>query len=306
MNLFMKKYVFTAFLLCFLTLSSIASEAKNISLWKVEKGEKVSYVFAAFAFGRVDEKISQRIIEAAEQSNLIVVQTDNSAESMRNKQQIAISNTFMQGQEFSEIISKETYSQLEAYFSNIDKRYLKTIQRLRPWAVNATIMMTELAKTDLKQEYSPAAYIGKYIQKEGKIIFPLETPEKQAIRLNKGTDKYHEAIIAITLSDVKNMNKKIQESYEHWKNGEIEEVYKKQNLAFQDASAGERIEPNVVNLSNEYLIHEPNQIFFPKIIELLETNGGVFVMLPSMHIAGDKGLLKHLKSHGYKISQVSQ
>lgn len=296
--------IFTLLILAF-SLTTHAAIAKSIPLWKIEKDGVTSYIYASFPYGSKSEALPQKINDSFQAADILVLQTDpDSLEGLNINQYTVLAN----GKTLEQFFAKSTLAKLRAHLklTGQEQRYGQAIRQM-PWALQSTFVINALvADPNFHPDYAPDVQLKILAEVVDKKTIYLETVKDSIDRLSSGSMKFQEALLHATLDTIFDMPKMMQQSYEYWQNGDINAVYKLNTKYVDKGSHALIIDSKVEKKAVEFFATAPNQAFTDKIDTLLQKKQSLFIVLPSIHLAGNKGVISLLLKKGYRITQVSE
>ena len=279
---------FVAFL-----LFSSAQAFAQASVWRVSHGENVLYLGGTVHVMRnSDYPLPAEFDEAFHQASMLVFETDVAA-----GQDPALAQTIMQrttypaGKQLKDDLQPETYRLLEAFCA---KRGYPVVmfQQTRPPMVVLTLAMLELQRLGIAGEGVDAHFYNR-AKDANKSIAHLETIEEQlAFIMNLGKGR-EDDFIRYSLNDLQQLGSVMQEMMSAWRSGDIEK------MAAISIEEMQRDFPKVY----QQLLVERNLNWMPRIESMLETPDVEFVLVGTLHLAGEDGLLHLLREKGYEIRQ---
>jgi uncharacterized protein YbaP (TraB family) len=234
-----------------------------------------------------DFSIHATVIEQVKRSEMLVFETDISKPGYQQK---ALAQAMMENDSLDGLLSREQYKTLESFFRDEFNLPVGALKRMKPFYL-ASLIGTLNKKG---QSTSHEAELLRIANTVGKEIGGITTLEKES-----------EILSEINLEEqVEYMFGEI----ESYKNGHAEELERKIRQAYGQADI-EEIHTLMYRSLGEYpcvynqLFVERNSSWVPSMIRLMEDRSCFFAVGVG-HLPGDSGLIRMLRSEGYKVVPV--
>jgi len=196
------------------------------------------------------------------------------------------------GKKLEEVLSSDTALMLKKYLAE-KKISISSLNAMRPWMAALNLTTLEL----LKLGYSPAAGVDISLARraaaEGKEIIGLETPEEQISLFSGLSEAQSEAFLRSTIRDLRNLQTKLRPIIDSWQNGDT----KKLQTLLGDALSEE---PDILNR----FVLTRNDRWMPTILSLFKKNHTSMVVVGTLHLIGDQGVLEKLRRTGIVVEQL--
>ena len=283
----------------FMISSNMAyAEAPKPLLWKVSDANNSLYLLGSFHMLKTSDyplaKSTDLAFDDAEQ-----LYFELSPEEMNNPalgQKMAQAAMRTDGKTLQQSLSAETWKKFEGSAAK-NNLPAANFQSFEPWFVALILSVTEMQKVGL----NPALGLDKHFMdraaKAGKPAKGLETGASQiAIFDNMGV-KQQEQFLLDALDESADMKKKIDELHSTWRNADDKALF---NIMAKEMS---QKYPELYQTINP----DRNKAWLPKLEAMLKDNDkdDVLVVVGSLHLVGDDGVVKMLKSKGYKIERLN-
>jgi uncharacterized protein YbaP (TraB family) len=274
--------------------SMSAVEAGSTCLWRVRSDTTTMYLLGSVHLMKSDAYPLPVVIETAFQaSSRAVFEVDLGAEGTAEAALGALAAGMLpEGRTLRETVSGDTWRLVEqhAESSGLDAG---SLQRMRPWMVATTLALTELQRAG----YSPLDGVDRHFYRRaveaGTPVEGLETVEFQLQLMADLTPEQDEAFLRQTVSELETVIPMVDEIVALWRAGRAGEV-----AAL--LAEGYRDHPQLF----ERLVSDRNAGWMPRLEELLEGPGPVFVVVGALHLVGDGGVIERLRSEGYSVEQL--
>lgn len=274
-----------------LTLSGLAQAA---SVWKVTDGDNTLFLGGTLhILSPQDYPLPDAYQQAYSQADSLVFETDIAAlDSAEFTQQSLALLTYQGKGSLADDISPATLKALDEYLAarGLDS---KQFMDFKPALVGITLSMIEFKRMGLTSQ-GVDNYFYALGEKDGKNLAWFETPKQQLEFIaNMGAGE-EDAYLQYTMQDINDMSSEIETMKNDWLTGDMDALY---DLAMDDLA---KQYPKVY----DELLTERNHAWLPKITQLMTTPEIEFVLVGTMHMAGEDGVLALLKAKGYIIEQL--
>lgn len=281
------------FLLC-VTAFIVSVNLQAASVWKVSKGDNHIYLGGTLhLLSPSDFPLPEAYDKAYSDSVSLVFETDleatNSAEFMQQSMQLF---TYSDATTLADVLSSDTLESLKQHMQSRGLPY-EQLQGFKPAFIGITLSVVELQRLGLTLQGVDNYYFSQ-ASADGKNISWLETPMEQLnfiVGMGAGQE---DEMIKYTLADVENMPAMLEQLKADWRSGDTQSMYENSMREFKE-SYPEIFDDLLVTRNNNWM---------PKIKSLLATPQTEFVLVGSMHVPGEEGLLYMLEQAGYHVERV--
>ncbi|MEN8226489.1 MAG: TraB/GumN family protein [Bacteroidota bacterium] len=275
----------------FMLFVSITVSAQS-SVWQISKGDKVLYIGGTIhVLGQDDYPLPEEFDQAFSEAGKLVFETDiTEVKSPAFGQKMMQQMLYPAGQSLKDELDKPTYERLADYFS--DKIPMSQIDGLKPGMVVLMLSAIEFQRIGMVLAGVDEHFWGLAVN-NNKAIGTLETLDEQlAFIVNMGEGRENELIMN-TLDDIKRTEAIILSLLTAWRAGDEPEM---ERLLLQ-----EMIDDYPQLYQN--LLVKRNNNWLPSIEAMIQNEEVEFVLVGTLHLIGDDGLLQQLRDKGYKVSQ---
>lgn len=284
-------------LLLVLSTSCAQAEAPKPMLWKVSDKDNSLYLLGSFHMLKPDDyplaKSTDLAFEDAEQLyfELSPEEMNTPALGQRMAQAAMLTN----GKTLQQSVSEATWKKFEALAAR-EKLPIANFQAFEPWFVTLILSVTEMQKIGLDQQLGLDKHFMDRAEKAGKPARGLETGDSQISIFDNMSPKLQEQFLLDALDESADMKKKIDELHDTWRRADDKTLYNKM------ASDMRTKYPDLYQSINV----ERNKAWLPKLEALLKDNDkdDVMVVVGSLHLVGDDGVVKMLQQRGYKVERL--
>ena len=274
------------------------AEAPKPLLWKVSDANNSLYLLGSFHMLKTSDyplaKSTDLAFDDAEQ-----LYFELSPEEMNNPalgQKMAQAAMRTDGKTLQQSLSAETWKKFEASAAK-NNLPAANFQSFEPWFVALILSVTEMQKVGLNPALGLDKHFMERAAKAGKPAKGLETGDSQIAIFDGMSMKQQEQFLQDALDESADMKKKIDELHSSWRNADDKALF---NIMAKEMSQKYPELYQTINLDR-------NKAWLPKLEAMLKDNDkdDVMVVVGSLHLIGDDGVIKMLKSKGYKIERLN-
>lgn len=277
-----------------MTASLACSTSHAASVWQVSDGDNTMYIGGTLhILSPSDYPLPDAYNNAYKESDVLVFETDMQAvTSPAFAARVMQQNTYQNGKTIADDLSDDTYQKLTAF---LKARQLPVAQvvTLKPAMLGLTLTMMEYQRAGLTSQGVDAHFYAKGAEQNKQIDW-FESPDEQLAFISSMADGQEDAFIRYTLEDIQELDKLVGPMKKHWRSGNMDELHA---ITLEDFK---QTYPDVY----EDLLVNRNANWLPKIRELMETPETEFILVGTLHMPGDKGVLSLLEAQGYTITQL--
>lgn len=273
-----------------------ASQAPNTArnmLWRVQSGANVIYLLGSVhLLPATMYPLASPIERAFDSSGSLIFELNlDSATQGGASMQILQLGMYTDGRTLRENISKATYKQLSKRLKKLGYD-VGMFERFKPWMVAFTLMGLGSQEGGFEAQYGIDAYFQGRAKKEHKPISGLETVEDQISIFSDLPETEQEKFLKQTL-DAKGSTKELDVIVKAWKKGDAEPLIK-------------LLDQYVVDDSTLYerMLFRRNRNWMPTIERLIASGDRTMVVVGTLHLVGDQGIVAMLRRKGYSVEQL--
>ncbi len=265
--------------------------ADKTFMWRVKGGGATVYLLGSVHAMKEDSYPLPSAMETAFDSvDTVVFEVDLDDLDSAAIQMLAAGT--LDGEETLEaVVGPATWSALMVQVEKTDIP-AAMFRRMKPWMAALTI--TALAMTDAGYQPSAGvdAYFSRRADESGKERIALETVEFQVSLFADLTAEQSLAFLRYTLVDLKTVIPELDELSAHWRAGRVEAVEALMAEGFDEF-------PELL----EKMVTDRNLAWMPPIEGLLARDSDTMVVVGSLHLVGEDGLVNLLRQRGYTVEQ---
>jgi uncharacterized protein YbaP (TraB family) len=265
--------------------------ADKTFMWRVKGGGATVYLLGSVHAMKEDSYPLPSAMETAFDSvDTLVFEVDLDDLDSAAIQMLAAGT--LDGKEtLEEVVGPATWSALMVQVEKTDIP-AAMFRRMKPWMAAVTI--TALAMTDAG--YLPSAGVDAYFSRRadesGKERIALETVEFQVGLFSDLTAEQSLAFLRYTLVDLETVIPELDELSAHWRAGRVEAVEALMAEGFDEF-------PELL----EKMVTDRNLAWMPPIEGLLAGDSDTMVVVGSLHLVGEDGLVNLLRKRGYTVER---
>jgi hypothetical protein len=284
---------------CLLVLASgcVQAEPPQPLLWKISDADNHLYLLGSFhALKPSDYPLAPSVDAAFADAEIVAFEMPpaelNSPELPRKMLAAA---RLPAGQQLQRLLSPELWQQLEAY-CNRWKLPVQQFQVLEPWFVALLIGVDSLARNGYDPQLGLDRNLMARAASAGKPTLGLETGDDQ-VRLFDGMSPREQVDTLTDSLQEAAGGKELDRLHSQWRAGDDRGLY--------EGMAGDfrKLYPMLY----QRIDSERNQAWLPKLRAMLdgEHQRDTLVVVGSLHLLGDEGLVAKLRAAGYKVERVN-
>jgi uncharacterized protein YbaP (TraB family) len=279
-------------LLSLLLLSNTA--LAESSVWKVSNGQHSLFIAGTIHVLRPEDyPLPAAFDRAYLQADRIVLETDlNNVSSNDFRNKLTSYFAYQNKATLKSAINHQTYEALQQYCLKAGVP-LSSLLPFKPQFVSLMLTSIELSRLGVNTRGVDQHY-NERASKDRKPVDELETLEQQLHFLaNMGAGKEDELILS-TIKENQQLGKLMLTILSAWRNGNNHQLNHDILMPMKQEFPG-IYQDLVVDRNNDWL---------PRIRAYLETAETEMILVGSLHLVGDDGLIRQLRSRGYDIVQL--
>lgn len=260
------------------------------TVYEISKGKNKVYLAGTIHILRdKDLPLPVEFNAVYQESQKIFFETDlKKAQSPEFGQRFAQAMMLPNNTTLKDVLDADTWAALQSYFTKSQYPLSQTMM-FNPAMVSILITLGESKKIGAGEGVD--AFYDKAARTDNKTIGELESGDDVINYMKAFAQEDPNKIITSTLSDMENIAHDLDEMINAWKAGDLDLL---------DKELGEKMRKETPN-AYQTLVTERNKKWLPQIEQMLKTPETEMVLVGSLHLTGDKGLLAMLKKDGYKV-----
>lgn len=263
------------------------------SMWRVSNGTNELFIGGTVhVLSKSDYPLPAAFDHAFKKSSILVFETDIAAtEDPAFAQSLLQRTMYSDGRKLKDELRPETYRQLETFCAA--RGYpIAMFRQTRPPMVVLTLMMLELQRLGIAGTGVDAYYFQK-ARAANKSIAALESSAEQLefiVNLGKGRE---DDFVSYSLKDLQQLESVLREMISAWRNGDLAKMA---SISFEE------MRQDFPEIYQQLLVNR-NQNWLPRIESMLNNSETELVLVGTLHLVGEDGLLHLLRERGYDLEQ---
>jgi uncharacterized protein YbaP (TraB family) len=266
-------------------------------LWQASDGDNNVYLLGSFHLLKAsDYPLAASVGKAFDAAEVVYFEISpdemDNPDLARKMMQLGM---FPGGKTLQQSLKVETWSRLEKYCA-ARKIPIAHFQKFEPWLLALMLSIAEMQKAGLQPEFGLDKHFAKLAKAAGKKTGALETLEEQFALLDGMNAEEQEQSLSQSLEESDKTQQDVNELHRLWRNGDAERLLK---LSVQEMTQ------KTPRLYQRIFVAR-NNAWLPRIAAFLEDNtqDDALVVVGSMHLLGDDGLVELLKKRGYRVDRL--
>lgn len=279
-----------------ITLASIASAAEKAGeksfLWRVSSGDRSVYLLGSIHFMKKDAYPLNATIEGAfSNSGVVVFETD--IDKLDGAAVSLVAAGTLDGETtLADVVPAELYRGVSARLDDLGMN-IAGFKKMKPWMVALSLTSFELMRADYLGSEGVDSYFSSRAEAAGKTREGLETTEFQVSLFADMSAEESVEFLQVTSIELDTMIPLVDEIVVAWKGGDSGRI---EDLLVEGFDGHDEL--------YDRLVTQRNLRWLPKIEELFRGDVDAMVVVGSLHLVGEQGLVELLKSKGYEIEQL--
>jgi uncharacterized protein YbaP (TraB family) len=284
--------------LCFalLTVTSTigaAAEADEKSfLWRAASGERSVYLLGSIHYMKADAyPLSSAVERAFDSSGMMVFETDID-EITGAAVSLLAAGTLEGNTTLADVVSTELYGEVSQRLEMLGMG-IGGFKKMKPWMLALSLTSLELMRAGYLGSEGIDAHFNSRAKAAGKSREGLESTEFQVSLFADLSDDESVEFLQYTLTDLDTVIPLVDEVVATWKIGDFAQMEELLVEGFADHKA-----------LFARMVTDRNLRWLPRIEELFRGDADAMVVVGSLHLVGEQGLIQLLKAKGYKVEQL--
>jgi len=266
-------------------------------LWKVTgPGDSRVYLLGSFHLLRAqDYPLAADVDQAFVASKRVVFElSPQDMQSPQLTQKMLQAAVRTDGTELKRDLDPATWTKLQAY-ATANNLPLAQLQGMKPWFVGLTITLGQFTKMGLDPNLGLDRHFMQRAATAGKPTSGLEDIDTQVGVLSGMSAAEQQQMVAEALDQADKADAEGRKLHDAWRRGD-------DKLLWTSMAAQMRGEyPQLYKRINT----ERNDAWVPKLQQYLQAGqGGTLVVVGTLHLLGDDGVVDKLKAKGFKVERV--
>jgi len=278
------------------TLASIACTAEENGeksfLWRATSGDRTVALLGSIHFMKPEAyPLSPAIETAFEDAGVVVFETDIDQMGKAAVSLLA-AGTFEGEETLKDVVSKEVFHDVSRRLDDLGMG-IGAFNEMKPWMAGMGLTSLELMSAGYLGSEGIDTYFSSRATADGKPQRGLESIEYQISLFADMSAEESAEFLQYTLTDLDTMIPLVDEIVVAWKRGDSARI---EDLLLEGFSDHEVL--------FDRLVTRRNLRWLPQIEELFRGDVDAMVVVGSLHLVGEKGLIELLKAKGYEVEQL--
>ena len=266
------------------------------------------YILGTIHIGNLkNSEFAEYLLKAFDESHYVAAETDYDEGDDDFLSELE-KMTYSDGDSIKKHMSDESYNKLMKF---VDENELdlgivdKDLLNLEYYS--QTLAQVVVDKSKLSTDDGIDNYFVNKAKNDGKEFMEVESSEFQNNVLANLPDKFYENMIVKTIDDFDKEVENVEKSFEKWKKGDEEEIWKDDGSTIKEEEKASYTEEDikVAKEFDEKVLYSRNITMTDKFEEFFNKNYDMFFMVGQDHVIGPKGIVSYLRERGYKVTKIS-
>jgi len=272
--------------------AQLAAAEAPCFLWRASSGERTVYLLGSIHFMKKDAYPLNPIIEGAfERSGVVVFETridklDGAAVGL------LAAGTLDGDRTLAEVVPADLYRAVEKRLDDLGMD-IAGFDKMKPWMVALSLTSIELMRAGYLGGEGVDSYFSSRAADAGKTVQGLESIEVQISLFADMTADESGEFLQVTMAELDTTIPLVDEIVAAWRTGDSARI----EALLADSFDGHD------ELYDRFLTQR-NLRWLPQIEALFEGPVDAMVVVGSLHLVGEQGLIKLLEAQGYKLEQL--
>jgi uncharacterized protein YbaP (TraB family) len=260
-------------------------------MWEVERDGTTLYLLGSVHALKEDAYPLPPVIDAAfDEVDVVVFEIDLGDMTAAAIKMMA-AGSLEKGQTLEQVVGPQTWSEFEALVSDSGIN-ASLFNGMKPWMAALTVTAFELTKHGYLSTAGLDTHLSLRADETGKEKLALETAEFQVGLFAELTPEESLAFLHYTLTDLEVIIPEMDTLYLDWRAGHVEPVEEMLLDGFDEF-------PEVF----KRMVTDRNRAWLPQIEGLLAGERDAMVVVGSMHLVGEGGIVNLLREKGFTVEQ---
>lgn len=279
-----------------LTPAKVPESIKRPLLWKVSDADNSVYLLGSFHLLRPDDyPLPAEVDRAFEDAESLLFEVDPIQ--MNAPETMVIATKYMayeDGRSLSTVLPKSTLEKLDKMTAG--GSLVKAMEQSEPWAVSLGLIMGVTQAMGFKVELGLDRNLMERATKAGKPTAGLETVDAQLRALDSVPYKEQATGLEEFLDDPEKAAQQMKDMHAWWRAGDTAKLDSEMRAEMAMKTPA----------SYKLLDVDRNNAWLPQVEKRLtgSTGDDTLVVVGSLHLLGEDGLVEKLRAKGYKVERI--
>ena len=266
------------------------------SVWRVSKQDREIFLGGTIhILSESDYPLPCEFDRAYSQADKLIFETDMRAVQSPNFVSDNIHKFFYRApNSLHQNLMEQTHEELVAYLREHDFN-VDNMMRLKPGMLMSMLLMNKLQATDKPALGVDAFFARKAITDKKRIAF-LETPQQQVDFIAQIGIGSEEQFVRYLLRDLANLDTQFPQMKEAWREGDLSLLGRVADM--------DLLKWDFPDLYNTLMVKR-NNTWMLVLLELIQNEEVELVLVGTLHLPDEHGLLEQFRSQGYTVEQLT-
>ena len=271
--------------------------AGKLFAWRIEGGPGTVYLLGSIHVGKPDlYPLPAPIERAFAASGQLVEEIDLSGSNLGQLQQLVSERGFYRnGDKLENHLSPPTRAALASYLHRIGQPPA-ALSPMQPWLAGMQILTAQLQTLGFAAQYAIDQHFVEEAQAAKKPVSGLESIHFQIDLLSGLPADLQDKLVLSEIVDAGNLAQDTAAIVAAWRSGDVAGM---QTIV----TRADREHPELKPIT-EAVVYKRNAAMAAQIEDFLKAPQTRFVVVGSLHLVGDRGILHRLEKGGHKIEQL--
>lgn len=273
------------------------ADAPRPLLWKIGDADNHVYLLGSFHALKPEDYPVAAVVDGAfadaERVAFEVSPVEMKSPELTRKMMVAA--MLPEGESLEQQLPAASWKQLQAY---AEKRQvpLENYARFEPWFMALIVTLNELHRTGYDSRLGLDQVLMDRSAEAGKPASGLETADEQIAALDGMTADEQRQMLTEALDEAGDLGKNLDELHRIWRSGDERAMYGK---------SADEMRAKYPQLYQRINVAR-NRAWLPKVQAMLdgEKSDDTLIVVGSLHLLGEDGLVALLKAKGYKVERL--
>ena len=270
----------------------LAESVEKTFMWRVQnEGTTVYLVGSVHALTEDSYPLPAAMEAAFDDSQKLMFEIDLEEMAAAAFQMLA-AGSLQDGRTLEEVVGPETWT---AFVARIESMGLQPgmFRTMKPWMAAVTLTAFEMSNAGYLSSAGLDTYFTERAKEAGKERLALETVDFQVGLFAELTPEQSMAFLQYTLEDLETVVPELDSIASSWRAGDVPRLETLLLEGFEEF-------PEIFSK----MVTDRNRAWVAPIEELLFGHQNAMVVVGSLHLVGEEGLVNLLRERGYDVSQM--
>jgi uncharacterized protein len=277
--------------------SSPKLQRNKLFMWKATRGNQTIFLLGTIHIARPEfYPLPLQIDSALNQADSLIVELAIDRIDKTDMQKVLQGTaTYAAGDSLEKHLSPATKEALIAYLKWSGES-LAMYNDYKPWMVNLLLNSAALRREGFVSDLGIDQHLLRAAKTKNKKVLELETSASQLKALSSATDAEQDKLLCLSVTELKNLSKQIQQFETAWRTGDDEGMRK---ATEPDADTED------LKKFHAEIIQKRNISMTEKLEAYAKGQNIVLCAVGAAHLVGEQGIPNLIRAKGYTVEQVT-